>query len=163
MKMKITIIILILATAAVLYAAISYNSHISYVVKASCRNLEAISGDRVLMSNLWRQLTDIVEEEAQLENSDFATRVLFARDYEGAFGIDWEALGIPLDVATIQMWGEGLASTGFDPRLIDEIRVGYGYRDQLVFSIKGGPESSGPTEQDPSQWSYDLNIECRND
>jgi hypothetical protein len=47
---------------------------------------------------------------------------MFANGRKGDLRIDWEALGIPLDVATNEMRGTDLADGEFDPRLIDKDR-----------------------------------------
>jgi len=145
----------ILATLSILCGAISY---FAYSVNEPCRQLEAISHDEVLGSNLWAQIANLIEKHAQMEDSDIVYGVRFAGEYEDGFGIDWKALNITLDVATIMMRGEGLVLEGFDPKLIDAVGVGYGYRYHLIFTIRDEP---GSRSLDPSQWAYDLSVECR--
>lgn len=153
-------VLLAIALSAGVHYVIMYRSLIAFS-DSQCNPLEAISNDRVMATKIWGQLAQVIEVQAEVNDSDFGRGTVFVREYEGDFGIDWEALGVTLDIATINMRGKGLALSEFNPKLIDEVRVGYGYRDHLIFTIRDEPGDGGPSEQPPSQWSYDLSFQCK--
>ena len=140
-------------------------SYVTYVVTDNCRHLERVAGDREVISNLWGQVTALLESPAKLRNagvliSSGTTGVIYAMEVPGNLGVDWEEVGIPLRFATVEIRGEKLSYGSFSMAEVERIRVGFGRRYHLVFDVKNGAAAdTSPTAGDLDR-AFSLSVDC---
>lgn len=152
-------------------AAVLVYSYILYVTDRECNHLRNIARDETLISQLWDQIMTNFDDPSLLRNagrfkniegkSVFSARI-HAQDVPGNLGIDWDALDIPLEHATFQVLGEGMSEGNFSIDLVNQIRIGFGYRYFLRFDVKGRANSNGSSEKDVSSLPYALSVGCLN-
>ncbi len=119
-----------------------------------CQNLHAIKNNKELAFEVKSWIKNILDKPYFLSNVKQNSGVIFVRRLKGSIGLDWNALGIRLNVASIEFVGSKVNYKSFDKKDVEEIRIGYGYRKHLVFQL------GKPTNRS-FDMSNNFTVECR--
>lgn len=76
-------------------------------INFSCNSLKNVQRDGVLIADVWERLRILFEAPSYWRKFGVTTGVLYANNGEDDFGIDWAALQIPLEHATVEARGQG--------------------------------------------------------
>ena len=100
-----------------------------------------------------------------MKKTDKKIGAVFVKEVEGHLGLNWGRLGIPLEIATVELRGKGVDYSNLEKESVEEIRIGYGYRKHIVFKLKQDSNIDEPSvqfgESDISGISGEVTIECR--
>lgn len=121
------------------------------VVNRSCEALHDISSNAILADKIFHAAQIYLHKPHYYSQADQKHGVLFVRDLDGNLNVDWDKVGIPLGIATIDIRGKNINYKSILPKQVEEIRVGFGYRDHLIYTIKS---------QDNQ---YELSVNCVED
>ncbi len=118
MKILTLILVLFLVITGILWKALSKDS--------ACENLIQLSNREALIIEIWEKVKVSLEEP----QPDYGS--LYLSEGADKYGIDWDKLGIPKDLATVGLW-----DLDFNKEVIgvSKITMGYGYRKHLVFNL----------------------------
>lgn len=154
MKMKVSFLFVagLLALLMFLYEVSSRDN--------SCENLKRVSNDGFLTEKIWRAIIYNINNPSDIQSAGFNKGLIYAQNTDQKLLIDWQALGIPLAHATFGMRGEKLDYSSLNHELIDEVVLGYGYRDHIVFHIKENIDISNYKQGEMLGKYFSLSVEC---
>ena len=134
-----------------------------FIVDRDCNNLKRIVGDKKIIAEIWNRVSRFIDDPVSFQKLDMSSGLVYVKDIEGHLDIDWKNIQIPLRHASIEFRGPGLSYRNFDRYMLQEVRVGYGYRKQIVFEINHKQYRGKSKESYPSSLFYsDVSISCRN-
>ena len=100
-----------------------------------CKNLHDISLKQKVIDNLWDVINTHIEETTELDGSPVNQGVVLAKHLDRAFNVNWEQLGIPLFLASVELTGSGVDYRQINWENVESIKLGYRHRDRLVFQL----------------------------
>lgn len=99
-----------------------------------CTLLKKAVKDEVLVADVYQKVILSMMSQHVLASVKYRKEIFDVKNIDYDFGINWHQLGIPYKYATIQMSSQ-TDQLMFDWRSIDEIRVGFGGRYQIVYDF----------------------------
>ncbi|MBU2709289.1 hypothetical protein KCM76_25055 [Zooshikella marina] len=126
-------------------------------INKPCSNLHNFSDNKALVSKVWGQINTLIENYSAFQRPGISGALIYPKVNNVNLGIDWDAVGIPEEYATLQILGKNLDYENFNPNLVDEVILGYGFRETVTFKIKHQINSV----ETSTNRTYSLSVECR--
>lgn len=119
-----------------------------------CDNLEKLARTPEIQQKLWVAITKYKTDPFFLSDLYDSKGLIYIKDTKSRLNLDWEELGLPLEHATLEIRGKNINYKKILARQVEEIRVGLGYRDHIVFKVNHNVESN------PLGKEFSISVEC---